>query len=78
MQEEIEALERNGTWSITTLPPMKKALEYKWVFKTKLKSYGSFEWYKPRLVILGNTQVEGEDFTETFALVATLVTICTL
>ena len=33
------------------------------------------EHYKAQLVILGNHQVEGIDFTETFALVAKMVTV---
>lgn len=36
------------------------------------------ERYKARLVILGNKQIEGEDYTKTFAPVAKLVTVRTL
>jgi len=35
-------------------------------------------WHKVRLVVLGNTQVEGEDPHETFALVAKIETVCCL
>lgn len=60
-------LKENETWNLTTLPPRKKALRCKWVYQIKLKFDGTVEHYKARLVILGNTQVEGQDFTKTFA-----------
>jgi len=75
MQREIQALQDNGTWEISDLPPNKKALGCKWVFKIKYKSDGTVERYKARLVIFGNHQVEGIDFTETFAPVAKMVTV---
>ncbi|KAL0337580.1 UNVERIFIED_CONTAM: Retrovirus-related Pol polyprotein from transposon RE1 [Sesamum calycinum] len=33
MDDEIHALETNKTWSMTTLPPGKKVIDSKWVFK---------------------------------------------
>ena len=76
MQVEIQALEKNGTWTITDLPPGKKALGCKWVYKTKYNSDGTIERHKARLVILGNHLTEGIDFTETFAPVAKMVIVC--
>lgn len=58
--------------------PTKKALGCKWDYKIKLKSDGTVERYKARLVILGKKQIEGEDFTKTFAPVAKLITVRTL
>lgn len=72
---ELEALETNDTWDITTLPPNKNAIGSKWLFKTKFKVDGSIERYKARLVILGCKQVYGIDYENTFALVAKMAII---
>ncbi|XP_014506329.1 uncharacterized protein LOC106766084 [Vigna radiata var. radiata] len=41
MVEELKAIEKNGTWTMTVLPKHKHPIEVKWVFKTKLKPDGS-------------------------------------
>ncbi|PNY08246.1 hypothetical protein L195_g004761 [Trifolium pratense] len=43
MEAEIEALQNNGTWTIASLPPGKKALGCKWVYKIKYNSDGTIE-----------------------------------
>lgn len=40
MNIELEALERNGTGSITELPKGKTAIGCKWLFKTKFNQMG--------------------------------------
>ncbi|GKB59513.1 retrovirus-related pol polyprotein from transposon TNT 1-94 [Tanacetum coccineum] len=46
MDSELEALEQNKTWTIEKLPPNKKALGCKWVYKIKYKSDGTIERFK--------------------------------
>jgi len=75
MQREIHALEKNDTWEIDDLPPNKKALGCKWVYEIKYHSDGTMEKFKARLVIFGNYQVVGIDYTETFAPVAKMTTM---
>ncbi|CAJ2636929.1 unnamed protein product [Trifolium pratense] len=77
MQNEIDALENNSTWTVETLPPNKKAIGCKWVYKIKYHSNGTIERFKAILVILRNNQVEGLDYNETFVAVVKMVTVRT-
>ena len=61
------------------LPPSRKALLYKWVYKVILQSYRSVERLKTYLVIRGDMQKEGCDFKETFSPIVKITTmICVL
>jgi hypothetical protein len=75
MSKELNALEANHTWVLTSLPPRKHSIDCKWVYKLKFKSDGSIERYKARLIAKGYNQQEGIDYFETFSPVAKLVTI---
>lgn len=76
-EKRIEALENNGTWTVEDLPLGKKVIGCMWVYKIKYNSDGTTEWYKDHLVILGNNQVKGIYYNETFAPVAKMVTVKT-
>jgi hypothetical protein len=66
---------KNKTWELTKLPPNKKAVTCKWVFKTKRKVDGSLERHKARLVARGFTQTQELDYTETFSPVVRMSTV---
>lgn len=70
MQDEIHALNCNRTWTYASLPLGKEAIKCKYAYYIKYKANGTMERYKARLVVKGYSQVEGEDFTDTFAQVA--------
>ena len=67
MDEEYRSLMANDTWALVPLPKGRKLVRCKWVYKTKSASYGSVEIIKARLVANGFSQVEGIDYSETFA-----------
>ena len=57
----------NNVWMVVDLPPGKKAVGSKWVFKLKKLPDGSIDRFKARVVARGFTQEAGIDFTKTFA-----------
>jgi len=75
MQRELDALESNETWSFMDLPPGKRFIGCKWVFKANHKPNGTIDRYKARLVVKGYTQTEGIEYFETFSPVVKIITI---
>lgn len=78
MKNEYDALIENGTWELVDLPPGKKSLDSKWVFKTKRNEHGQVSQYKARLVIKGCAQRKGIDFEETYSPVVRYSGPCSL
>lgn len=78
MQNELDAMATNNTWTVTPLPPGKHTVGCKWTYRIKYDANGNVERYKARLVAKGYTQQEGLDFSETYSPVAKLVTVKTL
>ncbi|KXJ71076.1 hypothetical protein RP20_CCG021563 [Aedes albopictus] len=75
VQDEMDSLTRNGTWTLTQLPAGRKPISCKWVFKVKPGAKGEPNRLKARLVARGFTQRYGYDYTETYAPVARLNTL---
>ena len=65
MDEEMQSLFKNHTWTLIEKPPNKKVVGCKWVYKVK-DGIPEVEpkRYKARLVAKGFTQNEGVDYTE--------------
>ncbi|KAE8693794.1 Brefeldin A-inhibited guanine nucleotide-exchange protein 4 [Hibiscus syriacus] len=59
-----EAIEKNVTWELTSLPKGHKVIGVKWVYKTKQNAKGDIERHKARLVAKGYSQKAGIDYDE--------------
>ncbi|KAL8157792.1 hypothetical protein AgCh_002484 [Apium graveolens] len=75
MENEIDAIERNNTWELVSLPSGQKPIGLKWVYKLKRDAKGEIVKYKARLVAKGYVQRQGVDFDEVFASVTRLETV---
>ena len=74
IKSELDSHIENGTWDPSKLPPGRREISSKRVFKTKVNADGSLR-YKARLVVRGFEQREGLDYQETFAPVAKFPTL---
>ena len=67
---------KNHTWDLCTLPKGRKLVRCKWIYCTKFSVGSSIDKHKPHLVAKGFSQVEGINYTETFAPVIKMNSIC--
>lgn len=75
MVEEMQILERNSTWVLTTLPKGKHTVRCDWVFTLKHNLDATIHIYKARLIAKGFTLVYGVDYFKMFSPVAKLISI---
>ena len=72
---EYQSLLKNETWELVELPPGRKAITCRWVFKVKHDENGQVERFKGRLVAKGFLQKFGVEFDETFSPVVRFTSI---
>jgi hypothetical protein len=78
MMEEHQSIMKNEAWEIVPRPKEKSVVTSKWVYKIKHAADRSVDKYKARFVARGFSQKEGEDYDETFSLVARYTSIITI
>lgn len=74
MDEEMQSLEENQTFTLTKLPEGKKTVGGRWVYSIKEGGDGR-EQYKARFVAKGYSQREGIDYGETFSPTANMTSV---
>ena len=72
MDNEVEALVSQGTWTLVPRPADANIVTCKWVFTIKYHPDGTIAHHNAHLVALGFTQAYGINYTKTFSPVARL------
>ena len=67
MADELESIRQNDVWTLVDLPPNKRVLGNRWVFKAKTDPNGQVEKFKARLVVKGYNQRFGEDYNQLYS-----------
>lgn len=67
MKNEMDSLVRNETYELVDLPPRRKPIKSKWVFKLKCNEEGNIMRYKARLVAKRCSQIYGIDYEEVYS-----------
>nr|GEV45619.1 protein TORNADO 1 [Tanacetum cinerariifolium] len=70
MNVEMQSMKDNEVWVLIELPPNRKTVGSKWLFKKKTDMDGNVHTYKAHLVAKGYTQTLWIDYEETFSPVA--------
>ena len=72
---ELKMLEERETWDLVPAPNNKNVVGSRFTYAVKTTSDSQWFKDKARFIAQGNTMIEGEDFTETWAAVARLESI---
>ena len=75
MQSKMNLLHKKSTWELVHLPPGRKTLPCKQIYKMKAIDSASQPRYMARLVANGFRQQEGVDFDEIFSPIAKMTTL---
>ena len=67
MKEELTSMDSLNVWTLMSLPPGRRSLPCRWVFKTKRSAEGEIERFRSRLVLKGFLQKEGVDYNELYS-----------
>ncbi|CAI7932441.1 unnamed protein product [Closterium sp. NIES-54] len=67
VKEEYDSLLENGSWELCELPPRKKTISSKLIFRHKYGLDGELTCYKSMLVAKGFQQTKGKEFDEFFS-----------
>jgi hypothetical protein len=78
MKQEVGSLRSHETYTLKTIPPGRKAIGVKWVFKVKYTATRAVDRFKARLVAKGFAQRKGLDFDETFTPITCMTSIRTI
>jgi len=74
MEEEMNSLKENDTFTLTTLPEERKVVGGRWVYTVEENPSGS-KTYEARYVAKGYNQTEGVHYHETFAPTANFTSV---
>ena len=78
MIEEYQSILKNDVLEVVPRPRQKPVVSSKWIFKKKYSAHISIKKYKEIFVAQGFLLKQGNDYEETFALVAIYTSIRTV
>jgi hypothetical protein len=67
INSELSAMDRLRVWEVVHIPKGCDLLNTVWIFRKKFDEHGKLSKFKARLCAAGNFQVEGIDYTKTYA-----------
>ena len=67
LQSELDSLEENKVMEVVPMPSDKHVLGCMPIFSKKHNQFGEVERYKCRIVALGNKQIPGLEYHDTYA-----------